>query len=271
MQVYIEYAIIDNLIINYLLLKTATFSSKVKTKRVYLILSSILGTVVAIVIPLFNLNKVILFIVKIILAVTMVYISGVFLSLKKYLLTLALFMCYTFLCGGLIIGVFYFAGVDYKVYFSINYNSVLPIGISILLTFFVCRGLLVVCMNLTKERAVKSFVRECGLVINNQKILVKGFIDSGNSLYDKRSGLPIIVASKPLFEKIYNENLKRYALSLEFDTVSGTSTMQLYVIDKLMIYNGINVNIINNVLLGVSPTTQNFNGYELLLHPALEI
>ena len=47
MYVYIEYAILDNLIINYLLIKSACACAKVKTKFILLFLSSLLGTIIA--------------------------------------------------------------------------------------------------------------------------------------------------------------------------------------------------------------------------------
>lgn len=271
MVVYIEYAFIDNLIINYVLLACSTTCAKIKTKPLYLILSSLLGTVVALIVPLVDLNGVLLVFLKLTLGALMVYISGRYVTLKKYIITFSIFLAFTFLCGGFLIAVFSFAGIDYKVYFNLNYDSAVPIGLSVLIVYAVCKVLVKVAFLLLKERALRPFIRSCVVIINGQKFKTQGFIDSGNGLYEKRSGLPVVVASKPLYEKLIMAGVKKNSTNLEFDTVSGTSTMELYIIDKLLIYNGISVNILNNVLLGVSKVTQNFNGYELLLHPALEI
>ena len=77
------------------------------------------------------------------------------------------------------------------------------------------------------------------------------------------------MCSNSLFEKLKRNNVKKSVSKINFDTVSGTSQMELYVIDRLLIYNGIKVNIFNNVLIGVSPFGFNSNSYELLLHPSL--
>lgn len=269
MVVYIEYAIIDNLVINYLLLKTATRCAEVKTKFLYLFISAIVGTLVAIVMPLFSLNNAYLIIIKILLGCLMVLISGKYVTFKKYLLTLLLFILFTFLCGGFIIALFLIAGIDYENYFLLNYDSVLPIGISVLIIYALTKVLVKITFILLKERNLRPFLRNCILIINGKKFKVKGFIDSGNSLYDYRSGLPVIVCSTSLYNKIKSNGLKKSLSSISFDTVSGSSEMKLYVIDKLLIYNGVTVNIYNNVFLGVSPFGFSSSDYELLLHPNL--
>ena len=269
MAVYIEYAIIDNLVINYLLIKTATRSALVKTSFLRLFLSAVVGTAVAVILPLFSLDNKYLILVKLTLCLLMVLLAGKYLTVKKYLFTCLLFILFTVLCGGFIIALFNLAMIDYESYFLSSYDSLVPVGVTVFLIYLVSKSVISIVTKLLKERNMRPFLRECVLIIDKKKFTVKGFIDSGNGLYDNRSGLPIIVCSNALFEKIKNQNLKKSLSSLSFDTVSGSSTMSLYVIDKLLIYNGIKVNIFNNVLLGVSPFGFNSSSYDLLLHPTL--
>lgn len=269
MQVYIEYAFLDNMIINYVLLKTATRCAKVKTRFIFIFLSSLLGTAVALILPLVTLPSILLISIKLLLAVTMVLICGRYIKVKTYFITLAFFILFTFLCGGFLIALFNFAGVDYNVYFLVNNDSVVPIGISVLFIYIASIVVTKVTKLLLKERSLKPFLRNCVIVVNKKKFSVKGFIDSGNGLYDSRSGLPIIVCSNELFEKLFSSGIKKSVSKISFDTVSGTSKMQLYVIDKIMIYNGSLVNIFNNVLLGVSEFGFNSADYDLLLHPSI--
>ncbi len=269
MQVYIEYAFLDNMIINYVLLKTATRCAKIKTRFIFLFLSSLLGTAVALILPLVKLPFTLLIGIKILLAVTMVYISGKFIKVKSYFITLAFFILFTFLCGGFLIALFTFAGVDYNQYFLLNNDSVIPIGISVLIIYVASLFVTKVTKTLLKERNLKPFLRSCIIVVNKKKFSVNGFIDSGNGLYDKKSGLPVIVCSNDLFLKLQSAGVKKSISSITFDTVSGSSQMQLYVIDKIMIYNGSIVNIFNNVLLGVSEFGFSSIDYDLLLHPSL--
>lgn len=270
MPVYVEYVFIDNIIINYLLIKSAIRCAQVKTKFIYLFLSSLLGTIIAIVLPLLSLGNGYNLSVKILLAFLMPLIAGKHLTLKRYFLSFLFFVLFTFLCGGFIIAVFNLANIDYSVYYSINYDSPLPVGITILLVYIVTLALKKLTFLILKERNVSPFLRRCVLTINKVKYQVHGFIDSGNCLYDSKSGLPVIVASVDLFDKIQKNGIKKSVSTLEFLTVSGKSTMQLYVIDKLVIYNLNTVNIFNNVLLGVAGFGFNSKNYELLLHPSLQ-
>ncbi len=269
MQVYIEYAIIDNLIIDYLLLKTATRCALVKTSFLRLFLSAVIGTVVAVILPLFNFDGISLIIIKLSLGGLMVLIGGSYLTCKKYLLTTLIFFALTLLCGGFIIALFNFALIDYNEFFLSNYDSLMPIGLTVALVYLSTKTVVYIVVKLLKERSLRPFLRQCVVIVNKKRFSVKGFIDSGNSLYAPKSGLPIIVCSNALFEKLKEVNVRESISSVEFETVSGTSKMQLYLIDKLMIYNGLKVNIFNNVLIGVTPHGFNSSSYELLLHPLL--
>ena len=269
MSVYIEYAIIDNLVINYLLIKTATRCALVKTSFLRVFLSAVIGTAVAVVLPLLNVSGIYLIIIKFALGLLMTLVGGKFISYKKYFFTALLFFIFTLLCGGFIIALFNFALIDYQDYFTSNYDSVLPIGLTVFLVYVMTKTIVYLAIKLLKEKNLRPFLRQCLLIVNSKKFSVKGFIDSGNSLYDSRSGLPIVVCSNMLFQKLKRVGVRKSVSSIEFDTVSGSSKMELYLIDKLMIYNGLKVNIFNNVLIGVAPFGFNSSSYDLLLHPLL--
>ncbi len=271
MQVYIEYVIIDNLIIDYLLLSLSLRVSNCRTNKFRLISASILGTIVAVVMPLLNLNDFYSFLIKIFLALLMCYVAGSFLSLKKYLITLLSFFAFTFLLGGLIIALFYLAGIDFTTNFNFNYDSFLPIGITIVIAFFVYKILIKLITKILKIKSVNPFIRKCIIVINSKRFSVVGFIDSGNRLFDIKTGLPIIVGSKKLFNKIESlqKNIKEYS-NIQIKTVGGYSQIKVYNIDKLMIYNGQSVNIYNNVLLGrANSDFYDEVDYDLLLNSSI--
>ena len=272
MQVYIEYVIIDNLIIDYILLSLSLKASNVKANVFRLILSSIVGTIIAVIIPLINIKESHLFLIKIVLGFLLVYVAGKYYTKTKYFLTFAFFMLFTFLFGGMIIAIFYFADIDYTVYFSVHYNSFMPIGITILLVYIMSEILKKLIYKVMKIRIITPYIRTCILVLGSKRLKTTGFYDSGNRLFDKRTGLPIIVGSKKLFEKIDTLGVftKVYDY-VEIKTVNGNSKINIYKVDKLLIYNGMKVNIYDNVLIGRS--NDNFYDdirYDLLLNSSLE-
>ena len=112
MEVYVEYVIIDNLIINYLLLSSSTFVSRVRTTFIRKGLSAILGTIIAVLLPLFEIGDTSLLFIKILLSLIMVIICSKYTTFKGYVKTYFFFLLFTFLCGGFIIAIFYFANID---------------------------------------------------------------------------------------------------------------------------------------------------------------
>ena len=65
MLVYVEYAVIENLIIDYFLLKTSLYFSRASYKWYKILFAVCLGTAFAIVLPLVNINNKIAFFIKI--------------------------------------------------------------------------------------------------------------------------------------------------------------------------------------------------------------
>ena len=58
--------------------------------------------------------------------------------------------------------------------------------------------------------------------------------------------------------------------SIKISTISGESVSQVYIVDKLMVYNGATVNIYKQVLLARSNVEFEKGGdYEILLSPSM--
>ena len=266
---YIEYAVIDNLVINSILLYLTALTLKVRTSKLRIFLSALFGTVVAILVPLFTLETGYLTLIKTLLLIVMTLILGDYVHAKCFVLTAITLLFYTFLFGGVIIACFYLAGVDYRVYFSLNYDSFMPVGISVLIVFITSKILIKAINYLVKERNLKPFTRRCALVVGKRKIVTIGFIDSGNMLYGGITSSPVIVLSKKLFDRVYELGVKECFSGLTALTVSGKTDLKLYTIDKLLIYNGEKVNIFNNVLIACAENGNFNDGFDVLLHPSL--
>lgn len=271
MTVYIEYVIIDNFIIDFLLIKSSFKIAKIKSNLLRQIISASVGTAFAIIVPFFNLNGVFNVIVKVLAGFFIVFVGGKYISFKSYFTALFFFFLWTFISGGLIIALFNLADIDYSVYYSINYNSFMPIGISVLLVFLSTKIATKVISELVKYKKITTFIYKCEIEINKTKIKTKGFLDSGNNLYDDLTGLPIIMASKSFVKTLLeNKALPNKYRNLEIMTVNGVNEVKIFNIEKLMIYNGAKVNIYNNVLVGISSVNFCYdNSYELLLHSTL--
>ncbi len=271
MQVYIEYAFLDNFIIDFILLKLSLKCAKVKTNLLRLIISATVGSVLTILLSLLNFNKIFTLLLKILLGLLITFLGGSYVKIKDYLFGTLYFFLFTFLSGGVIIALFNLADIDYENYFILNYNSIIPIGVTFLIVYISSKGFTYIIEKLISNLEKEEFFRRCEITINGVKIKANGYIDSGNRLYDNLTGLPVIMASKLFIKKLYeNKALPSSYRNLKIETVSGETTIKIFNIEKLVIYKGLKMNIYNNVIIGESKFNILVGGEcDLLLHFSL--
>ena len=105
MTVYVEYVLVNNLIIDYLLLK-ATFRATAKpTPRSRLFFCALIGALFSLLYPLIGVSGIMLSIIKVVFGLLFVFISANFDGFRSYIRHATLFMFFTFAMGGIITGV----------------------------------------------------------------------------------------------------------------------------------------------------------------------
>ncbi|MBR1867202.1 MAG: sigma-E processing peptidase SpoIIGA [Clostridia bacterium] len=271
MEVYIEYAIIDNLAIDFLLLKLARKSLKLENKNLPIFFAACIGAAIAVVLPLFNLSNGFLYVVKIITGALLALLSGRFRTVREYVLCFHAFLFFTFLFGGATAAVFYFIGKDFNA-LDFSYNAEISLGAVLAIAFSVFWISERIIVKIYRKREISPFLRKCTIEANGEKIELSGFIDSGNRLFHKRTGAPIILCSPKIAEDMRNKGmlLGSDGEVMIFSTVGGKSAMQIYKLDKIQIYNGQSPNTIYNVMIGFSPKEFSDGGeYDLILNSSM--
>lgn len=268
MSVYIEYAVCDNLIVDYLLLRSTFFLIGQKVKKTRIFLTAILGTVTAVTLPLCPILKWIKNFLKILLAVVMIFLCGEYKSVRGYFLTLGIFLALTFVSGGATIAIFYALDMSYVINGTISYDAELPLSVIILTVFIITKLCLKLGKTLYKKKSIFPFLRKCELKIKGKTFFLTGFIDSGNRLFEKKTGYPIIVIAEKNFYKteIYSYVGKPYS-KVSFSTVAGQGEMLVYSVDEIVIYAEEKI-VYNYVFLGVG-LAEYKDEYDLILHPAI--
>ena len=271
MEVYIEYVIIDNLVIDFLLLKLARKSVRIENKNLPIFLSACLGSAIAVLLPLFNLSNGFLYVVKIILGALLALLSGKFRTIREYVLCFHVFLFFTFLFGGATAAVFYFFGKDFNA-LDFTYNAEISLGVILAIAFSVFFLSERIIMKIYRKREIAPFIRKCEIEANGEKIQLCGLVDSGNRLYHKKTGAPIILCSPKIAENMRNKGmlLGKDGEVMVFSTVSGKSAMQIYKLEKIEIYNGQHPNTIYNVMIGFSQKDFSDDGeYDLILNSSM--
>lgn len=265
MKVYVEYAVIDNFVMDYMLLSLTVLGKSKESSIKKRVLSSLIGTVFAAYMPLADLSVVASVAFKILTAALMVYFVMEYKTFAEYGIRFVLFFTYTFVFGGVIYGISSVFGVKYDP-FSNAFGGSIPLAVFLIIgaaVFFVCRK---GYFYIFRRRAIFPFLRHCVLYYDGEKIECGGFIDSGNSIMFGDEF--ICVAGRGLAEKLRLCGITgdKNARTIPFKTASGYSEMKVFCFDKMIVINGDEENIIYKVKIGIPETPTDFGSdYSLIL------
>lgn len=258
MYVYIEYVLIDNFVIDFLMLEATFATTGIRYSKVRLFLCALLGAIIALIYPLLQIHTVILSLVKVLSGLLIILIANNYKKLKTYYINAVIFFGYTFLTGGVIMGVFNI--------FSINYSSELSIAIMIIPAYAVIRTVVGVVKHIYRQKDVMCAVREFEITAFGVTDKGRGFIDTGNAIFDEDS--PVIFMTKDYAMHFLSGNLTSIKFKkLTVGTVNGLAEKMAFKIENIVIYNRTNVNIHNNVTACI--VNDIGEGYDVILHPAL--
>ncbi len=284
MIIYIEQVLIDNFIINFFIILTLKAILKAKINKINMVLSSLLGSVVALLLPLFGFNLIINSLVKILLSLVMVIILKKFVKFKEYILYYLTFLFITFLYGGACLFILMYFDKNFKINNFTTYS--LPLGVIVLIAFFIMIVIKNIFKNFYNRKKINNYVYKIVIENNAEKDELLGFLDSGNTLVDSLTGKPITVVNYSSLKNVLKDisitdiilnketKLNKFFKNVHIiETTSiGNNKNKILIIEveKLEIYLDNSVNIINNAIIGL--TLKNFIndlGYNALLNSKL--
>ena len=190
MTVYIEYVLIDNLTIDSLILFTCSQLARVRTSKTRIFLSSVFGTLIAVISPF--LPNIINLLIKPVVAILMVIIAFKTNSFKKTLIMTILFVLITFLFGGSLIGVMNLLDIDYSLHSGINYQNSFPVGIAIAVSFVIYISTKNIINFCVKKQQNSQFIYDIVFQDGEKRIKTLAFLDSGNCVSIKNKPITII-------------------------------------------------------------------------------
>ena len=186
----------------------------------------------------------------------MILFTFKFKNIKTFFINLSYLYLFSIILGGFL----YFINdsFSYKTNGFIFYNNGLSINVILMLLispiilFYYVRKLIK-----QKENIGNRYNVEITL-LNNKKINIIGFLDTGNNLYDPYKKRPILIINKSILD-----GYKPKYILVPYITVSNTSMMKCFKIKKIMIDNKI---IKDDVLIGISDNNFKFDDVDLLLN-----
>ena len=285
MSVYIEYVIIDNLVINSLILLCVKKTLNLNTKWWRILLSALLGTTVAVLLPLLNLFSGAEIIIKIFLAVIMVLILSSYLRMKDFVFSLLLFLIYTILLVGACMVTLLTFGTSLEALSAGGYDISVPLGILLAIVSLYVTVIIYIARFLSRRRDLFPYLRKIKIVLSGREFFFDAFVDSGNRLIDTKTGLPVIILSIKALEKYFsseeiealmltnggNIKLFRNVHKCFFNTISGEAKkMVVFEADKLVIFEGAHEYTTNRFIVGVTyKKFKDIVNYECLLNVSI--
>lgn len=263
MDLYIEYAIADNLLIDLLLLKESAAILKIKTKFLFIALSACIGTAFAVIFPLFNIGGLYSFLLKLACGALMCFIAAKHRSFRGYLLYFNVFLLATFILGGTSMGVLYLMGIN-DVERAYSQTEILPVGVPIFIGY-----LIFVVVRKFAKRVSDSAITVCGLidcelVVRGVIFKMKAFFDSGNLLTDRRTHLPVIVADELAFKRISKQVFIVKYGEIFVSSAGSRFSLDTYRLDyvKIKTKNG---TFVKDAILAVGKKPSGIAGADLII------
>ncbi len=225
MTVYIEYAFLQNFLLDGVLLFLAFFALKIPLSWGRLLLSASVGGVASLAFPLLQMATPLSIIFKIAVGLLLPLLAFSKLSTKKqwgqYLWAAGFFLGLTFLFGGALTGVMQTLSLS-----ALPFYAVL-IGF-LFLTFFA----LLLVQKWYEQKSLHALLYDCVILANGKKVKARGFWDSGNRA--TKGGIPVCFLSPALLfdlwgELLFNEKEGGQVWDeMQIATPSGEKRVRLY-------------------------------------------
>lgn len=217
MYVYAEYLLIENLIINYIILYVTKRFTRTDTSNLRVFIAALIGALYTLIVLIPSFNFLANFLIKIIVSVLLIIVAFNPIKLKKLVKLFATFYTVSFVFAGASLALFYLT--NSKIFFGKGIFYIKEFPLKILIVGIVVAWILfkitfqLIQSKISKQNMYVSFT----IKLQERKVKVLGLVDTGNSLKEPISNIPVIVVEfsaikdilpvsiQTIFTK-YNEN-----------------------------------------------------------------
>ncbi len=249
MKIYLDLLFLINFICDSLILLSVSIILRrnIKLKRIFL--SALIGSFSFFVI-LININPILLFLLKLILASIIVIVCFKYKNIRYFLNNLLYFFINSLILGGSI----YLINLkldNFAIKNELLFNFIILVIFSPVIIYIYIRT----CLKLKNEYSLRYKV---DVYINSKIINLNGFYDTGNTLIDPYKRRSVIIVDKKYFE-----GMKLNILLVPINTVNGIYLLECFKPDAVYIKG---VGIKYNLLIGMSEDEICIEGIDCLLN-----
>lgn len=205
--VYVDVLLLENIAINFIILAATSHFSRVKVSTVRLFLGALIGAVyvVAAFFPGFEIYFTL--IAKLILSLVIIAVTFWPEKIKDFIRLTGVFYLVSFVFGGAAFGLFYFlesGGMLYNGVFYINNFPLRTLILSSAIAYIVIR----ISWDFVKSKMTKENIMiPVSIKFREKSVSIKALIDTGNSLKDPISNMPVVVVEYCVLKDILPEEI----------------------------------------------------------------
>ena len=254
MTMYIDIVIIENLIMNYIILYATGIVTKVKMKKIRVLISSLIGAIFVAIQYVTNLKIYSNIIVKTILSILMIFIAFNPQKIKQLGKQLILFYLTTFTFGGVATYLIYVIKPQ-----DIIIKNGMYVGTYVLKVIFigaiVGTIILAIAFKMAKNKLTKKdMICKVKIKLNGKEETVEAMVDTGNMLKEPITGTPVVVVERTsLYELLPKEILNNTESILGGDFKNIPEDIKREYIPKLKIIPFASLGKQNGMLVGIKP------------------
>ena len=204
MVVYIEYVVMDNIIINYILLWLTCKISNKSTARRNILFSAMLGAIFVVFMPLISDIQIVLILYRLVVGAIMTLIVVGIGGVRRFIAYYIVFVVLTLLFGGMLIAILSIFDIIYTTSGLIFLNFEVPLSIFVLPIY------LFAILVWKVFKYISGCVHKYGLyydvvvVIGDNRHKYRAYLDTGNDLVDI-NGTPCMVIDLKTFCNIFEK------------------------------------------------------------------
>lgn len=277
-SVYADVLFLINFCMNYIVLAISRKILNSSAAYWRIIVSAIVGSVYSILIFFPNIQFIYTMIIKFMVSIALAFIAFGFINKKRFILSVAVFYIVNFIFGGACMALLYSTNVGVKTQAIVKNGTFymnLPLRniiLASLISYIFISGISWFVKNKNNDK-----IYDVRLLMNDKTIVVKGMLDTGNSLIDPVSKRPVIITEWNVVKKLldYNGELTKITDYIADDKIRMIPYKSVGKKDGIMWGISIdeiqfNNTSVKNIIIGVYDGILS-EEYNLLLHRSLMI
>ncbi|MCH5351183.1 MAG: sigma-E processing peptidase SpoIIGA [Clostridiales bacterium] len=264
---YIEFVIADNFLLTFLAGAAAARLSHKHVNIFRLLGASALGTVVAVFYPYMTVGLGLQIVIKVALGIALCAVMYV--KTPRLITSSLLFFGCTFTFGGACYALWYSVGGTGA---AAKYLGECPLFLTLGAGAVVFLGTEYVVKRLRLVRATAPYSYRAEVEIFKQKLTFDAFLDTGNCVFDERTGLPVVITDLELFTYKLDalssvEFIKRADRFRKRRIVTAAGETEIFILrpERITVYSDKRKHKINAVL-GLAAKGFTSRGHEMLLN-----